>query len=110
MNEYLIYVLTALIALSTGIAFGAASAINTVRVLSTIAGILSAAAVVIAAVVLGGTAPWTAPLFAVLSSATALLVSAATRASEPGLLGEGYWRRVTLIAFHSGRLREIEGH
>ncbi|MFV0375279.1 hypothetical protein [Microbacterium sp.] len=109
MNEMLIYVLTALIAVSTGVTFCAASA-GPLRVLTNTAGILSTAAVVIAAVVIGAGAPWMGPLFAIVAGLTALLVAAVARAAEPGLVGEPYWRRVTLIAFHNGRLRTVEGN
>ena len=109
MDEMLIYTLTALIAVSTGVTFGAASA-GPLRVLATVAGTLSTAAVVIAAIAIGAAAPWTGPLFAIVAGLTALLVAAVARAAEPGLVGEPYWRRVTLIAFHNGRLRTIESN
>lgn len=109
MNEMLIYTLTALIAFSTGVTFGAAPA-GTLRVLTSVAGMLSTVAVVIAAIPIGAAAPWMGPLFAVVVGLTTLLVAAVARATEPGLVGETYWRRVTLIAFHNGRLRTVEGN
>lgn len=109
MNELLIYTLTTLIAVSTGVTFGAASA-SPVRVLATVAGMLSTLAVIVAAFAVGTAAPWMAPLFAVVAGVTALLVAAGVRTAEPGLIGEPYWRRVSLIAFHNGRLRTVESN
>ncbi|AUG29748.1 hypothetical protein [Microbacterium hominis] len=109
MNEMLVYTITALIAVSTGMTFGAVPA-SPLRVITTTAGVMSTVAIVIGAVVIGPEAPWMGPLFAVTAGLSALLVAAVARSAVPGLIGEPYWRRVKLIAFHNGRLRTVEGH
>ncbi len=106
--EITAYGVTALVGVSSGLAFGAAGA-TAHRSLGYASGVLSTVAVVVVAFALGGRAPWIGPVFALVTVLTTLLVAAAVLRGHPGLLTEPYWRRVILLAFHRSRVDSVTG-
>lgn len=90
-----VYVATAALAVSAGLSFGARPA-GPARWMGVAAGALIVGAVTAGGLALASQTPWVGPMFAIVTGATAVLVSAHARRDEPGFRCEPFWRRVRM--------------
>lgn len=107
LPEVVMYALATLVGVASGIAF-AGSTIAAFRRLGYVSGFLTTVVVVVVAFAVADHAPWIGPVYAIVAGVTTLLVSASLQSDEPGLLGESYWQRVVLLAFHRRRLASAQ--
>lgn len=107
LPEVVMYALATLVGVAAGIAF-AGLAVAAFRWLGYVSGLLTTVVVVVIAFAVADHAPWIGPVYAIVAGITTLLVSASLQSDEPGLLGESYWHRVVLLAFHRRRLTSAQ--
>lgn len=95
-GEILVYVLTAALAVSAGLVLGGLS--STVHRWAVIAaGLLIVAVVTVAGFVLGLSAPWVGPIFAIVSVLSGTLAAAAAKKSEPAFEDKSFGSRLIAV-------------
>ncbi|MCZ4302516.1 hypothetical protein [Microbacterium oxydans] len=96
LTEPIVYALVFLLAVSAGLAFGAATAMPN-RWFGRGSGLLITFVVVFVGLQLGARAVWIGPIYALATVATTVMVAAVVRRNEPAFLAASYWRRMLLV-------------
>lgn len=104
--EILVYVLTAAQAMGVGFVFAIASGSRHRSALRG-AGLLLVGVAVVAGFMVGASAPWTGPIFAIVASGTAILTAAASLGTDPAMRGQSFRQRVVFALSRRPRSGEL---